>query len=408
VYNNAIQLQHESYRDGVKGGGQAGETVQAAKAHTEMALRMAGDKLYGLDFLFSDIGNAKDALMYSMALALGDEEMFLQYVDSEFDSSADYARRYENWEKTGKIGVQPGDGFAALDNLFEGFTDVLKLVGVLDKGSKILTEQPKNDMQLAVSAGLTLLSVGMARAQSVETKDFMAKSLIAMANIPLSADDFASNYATNALIQVLASPQDQNYYLWHNKHDRDTQIFNMAKKIGIELSVNYETGMTTDLAKRIEEQMVQRYYTLGNLLFNKNIKDEEEIKMLMYGGYLYETVPGIGADVEGHIGITANMYQFNPGYLWREEPYYRTGQMDWQKNEWFVGYTNAFKIVNDGILSNQVKYNIGASRLMNYDRWMELSNYDITESEAKKAEKYASDALNYFVKYQNLLARSGR
>jgi hypothetical protein len=38
VNNNAIQMQHESYRDGIKSSNQVGETVEAVKAHTAMAV----------------------------------------------------------------------------------------------------------------------------------------------------------------------------------------------------------------------------------------------------------------------------------------------------------------------------------------------------------------------------------
>jgi hypothetical protein len=82
VYNNAIQLQHESYRDGVKGGGQAGETVQAARAHTEMALRMfkSGEQLDLTENLIRDM----------VEYVNGDSSSFNAYVDNNYDSSGDY------------------------------------------------------------------------------------------------------------------------------------------------------------------------------------------------------------------------------------------------------------------------------------------------------------------------------
>jgi hypothetical protein len=80
-YNNAIQLQHESYRDGIKGGDQVGETVQAVIAHTVMADRMrrtgAGSE------------NTEN-LARDKAVASGDMSGFALYAMSSYDSSADF------------------------------------------------------------------------------------------------------------------------------------------------------------------------------------------------------------------------------------------------------------------------------------------------------------------------------
>jgi hypothetical protein len=43
VNNNAIQLQHEAYRDGYIDSGNTGETRQAVLAHTQMADRMRSE-----------------------------------------------------------------------------------------------------------------------------------------------------------------------------------------------------------------------------------------------------------------------------------------------------------------------------------------------------------------------------
>jgi hypothetical protein len=88
VYNNAIQLQHESYRDGVKGGGQAGETVQAAKAHTEMAERM---RSAGVGYA-NTVNLAQDLAAWDKAKASGSMAGFAAYALGNYDSSADFWR----------------------------------------------------------------------------------------------------------------------------------------------------------------------------------------------------------------------------------------------------------------------------------------------------------------------------
>ena len=88
VYNNAIQLQHESYRDGVKGGGQAGETVQAVWAHTEMAERM---RSAGVGYA-NTVNLAQDLAAWDKAKASGSMAGFAAYALGNYDSSADFWR----------------------------------------------------------------------------------------------------------------------------------------------------------------------------------------------------------------------------------------------------------------------------------------------------------------------------
>jgi murein DD-endopeptidase MepM/ murein hydrolase activator NlpD len=85
-YNNAIQLQHESYRDGIRGSDQVGEMVQAVIAHTVMADRMRSAKVG-----YENTANlAQDLAAWDKAVASGDMSGFALYAMSSYDSSADF------------------------------------------------------------------------------------------------------------------------------------------------------------------------------------------------------------------------------------------------------------------------------------------------------------------------------
>jgi murein DD-endopeptidase MepM/ murein hydrolase activator NlpD len=81
---NAVRLQHEAYRDGIIGSGQAGETLQAVIAHTVMADKMFKD---GADF-GGDANIARDLHEWYKASAGG--SAFAEYALANYDSSGDY------------------------------------------------------------------------------------------------------------------------------------------------------------------------------------------------------------------------------------------------------------------------------------------------------------------------------
>jgi hypothetical protein len=105
INNNALALQHESYRDGYVGNDNYLETRQAVLAHTEMAERMKDD---GLAFLKT--GNlGLEMQLYEYAQRTGNWGVFDQYSDMAYDSSADYWKLVKgdngqwNWEKDGSL-----------------------------------------------------------------------------------------------------------------------------------------------------------------------------------------------------------------------------------------------------------------------------------------------------------------
>jgi hypothetical protein len=86
VNNNAIQLQHEAYRDGYVNADNKSETRQAVLAHTQMADRMRADKL-----TFNKSGSVGlELALYDYAMQTGDWSAFDRYVDENYDSSADF------------------------------------------------------------------------------------------------------------------------------------------------------------------------------------------------------------------------------------------------------------------------------------------------------------------------------
>ena len=92
-----LTLQHEAHRDGIVSDeqGQYIETVNAVAGHTQMALSMAIDKLYTKDMLnhiSSDTNLQNDINAYMYAAYTGNTGLFTDYVNANYDSSADYWR----------------------------------------------------------------------------------------------------------------------------------------------------------------------------------------------------------------------------------------------------------------------------------------------------------------------------
>lgn len=90
-----LTLQHEAHRDGIISDeqGQYIETVNAVAGHTKMALAMAIDKLYTKDMLnhiSSDTNLQNDINAYMYAAYTGNTGLFADYVNTAYDSSADY------------------------------------------------------------------------------------------------------------------------------------------------------------------------------------------------------------------------------------------------------------------------------------------------------------------------------
>jgi len=81
AFTNAVFLQHEAYRDGIVAAGNSQETLTAARAHTEMAMRMQAE---GYDMV-SNPNLMLDMLAYGMG-----PDFFNAYVGDMYDSSADY------------------------------------------------------------------------------------------------------------------------------------------------------------------------------------------------------------------------------------------------------------------------------------------------------------------------------
>ncbi len=84
-------LQHESYRDGVTDDMNDVETMRAVKAHTEIALALGN--AYGFSFIAGDQNLLADVAAYMAAKGGSNSfntEAFKNYVDGNYDSSADY------------------------------------------------------------------------------------------------------------------------------------------------------------------------------------------------------------------------------------------------------------------------------------------------------------------------------
>ena len=158
-----ITMQHEAYRDGVKGSkiDQNNEVVNAVFGKTAMALRMAGDSLYGQSIILNDSELTKEALLFSLAQIEGDD-LFVNYILDTYDTSEDYARRYSDYEKTGMIGVQKGDGNSFLNYISSTVSSGLRLgKGNYDDNPDILTASDPTLRGDILTVASTLLDIGI-------------------------------------------------------------------------------------------------------------------------------------------------------------------------------------------------------------------------------------------------------
>jgi hypothetical protein len=118
-------LGHEAYRDGVVGEENYLETRIATNAHTEMAIRM----LQGGYKLEIDGNLSKDLNAY--VNANGNADLFNAYVDSNYNSSADYWRLVQR--EDGSFGVQYDGNHSLLDEngniLVQSFLDLFNEAG---------------------------------------------------------------------------------------------------------------------------------------------------------------------------------------------------------------------------------------------------------------------------------------
>jgi len=88
-----IVLGHEAHRDSIVDANNYKETIEAVKAHTEMAMRIASDSLYS-KLMANLIGGSEnllnDIFYYDLYKQTGDESIFNSYANSNYDSSADF------------------------------------------------------------------------------------------------------------------------------------------------------------------------------------------------------------------------------------------------------------------------------------------------------------------------------
>jgi hypothetical protein len=88
IFNTAVVLAHESYRDGFQSSDNVLETRRTVKGHTEMAERM---RSAGVDIDLSGLIGG-ELVLYDIARSLGDMSIMNKYADLAYDSSED------NWK----------------------------------------------------------------------------------------------------------------------------------------------------------------------------------------------------------------------------------------------------------------------------------------------------------------------
>jgi hypothetical protein len=121
------------------------ETVGAVKGHTEMALRMASDKRYTnvmLSMINGNVNLQNDIGAYYTAMMNGNSSIFSDYVNNNYDSSADYWKLIVNedgshefrWDGNWNIYNEDGDElvhYTELANLIKQGNKQIDLDGTM-------------------------------------------------------------------------------------------------------------------------------------------------------------------------------------------------------------------------------------------------------------------------------------
>jgi hypothetical protein len=150
-----VVLQHEAYRDGVKGSNQELETVMSVYGHTAMAQRMLDDgRQLDTGGILGD-----DLAAYQEMLAGGDIGAFISHVLGNYDSSADY------WLLTND-GILMNDGYARVmdengrvvisleelgmtrDQQFDYTTSLARMLGIDNFHAEVIINESGGFIQL--------------------------------------------------------------------------------------------------------------------------------------------------------------------------------------------------------------------------------------------------------------------
>ncbi|MDR1155096.1 MAG: hypothetical protein LBL04_10305 [Bacteroidales bacterium] len=194
-YNNAIQLQHESYRDGTRGSDQVGETVQAVIAHTVMADRMRSAKAG-----YANTANlAKDLAAWDKAVSSGDMSGFALNAMSNYDSSGDYWRRVVR--EDGTYGVIRDENHSLLDE--DGNILVRSPLDIFDGDGNITGHKMATDESYKYSFGVLM---GLASPMKDGLSDDEYKALVngLNANLGTSITGAMGHTAADGSIDVNA------------------------------------------------------------------------------------------------------------------------------------------------------------------------------------------------------------
>jgi hypothetical protein len=121
LVRSALILQHEAHRDGVVGGDNCRETLQAVAAHTMMAMRILSDGRYGGDSLPNEFISEDLVSLFSGRLS--------DYVARSYDSSGDYWKLKKNgnivWD--GRFDLFDEEGNRVLDGVRGSYSSSLGL-----------------------------------------------------------------------------------------------------------------------------------------------------------------------------------------------------------------------------------------------------------------------------------------
>jgi hypothetical protein len=88
ILNSTLILQYMAHRDGVAGEDNGKETLRLVTANTEMAIRMLANKSQTMESYSQRLQD--DIARYREAKEADNMDLFNSYIDSTYDSSADY------------------------------------------------------------------------------------------------------------------------------------------------------------------------------------------------------------------------------------------------------------------------------------------------------------------------------
>jgi len=333
----AAILGHEAYRDGYASDDNYLETRSAAMAHTEMALRML---LGGENIAFNE-NLSRDISEYIAAIMANDMSLFSKYVDSNYDSSADFWKLMHDGrlvnDNSGWLTDEIGRPILNDDGLQIGANEIEQgLLNILFGGTHNVNYKKYSDAQVILAQSL-MLSAGMKFTNkndndirtrlwksNVTGQSLDMRVIMERAGSTVASPVFARYYENNAIAYVMATLGMDNSYSFDNylTYDASSRFYNKL----VPSVLMHLTSMSPFLNASDKFEIIQKhggnnyYYSsyengahFGTDFRNRRTGDP--IFMGISGSVVYtdkEVAPGVG---NGNWMVVEYGYMFEGSFI---------------------------------------------------------------------------------------------